>query len=307
MTATVPFLDLKAAYTELADDIDAAVARVVRSGHYIGGPEVERFETAFAAYCQADHCIGVGNGLDALRLVLEAMKIGAGDESSCRRTPSSPPGWRSRRPARRRCRWSPIRHVQHRSVANRAAIGPRTRAIMPVHLYGQPADLGPILEVARRHGQRVIEDAAQAQAHATAAVGSARTPTRSAGASTPARTSARSATPARSPPTMPSSPRGLRMLGNYGSSVKYVHELQGVNSRLDPIQAAVLGVKLAWLDTWNDRRRAIAARYLDALPRESLVLPGVSDWPSRSGTCSSFVTATGTRCRSGSPRWASAR
>lgn len=160
---TVPFLDLHAAYLELQDELDAAYRRVVDSGWYILGEEVERFESELAAYCDADHCIGVGNGLDALHLILRAYGIGPGDEiivpsntyiatwlavSQVGATPVPV------EPDERTYNIDPAR-VE-------AAITPRTRAMMPVHLYGQPADLDPILDIARRHGLKVIEDAAQA-------------------------------------------------------------------------------------------------------------------------------------------------
>ncbi len=279
MTTDVPFLDLHAAYVELRADIDAAVARVLQSGHYVGGPEVERFEAAFAAYCGARECIGVGNGLDALRLVLAAMDIGPGDEVI---VPSNT----------FIATWLAVAQVGAVPVPVEpdpvtfnidparieAAVTPRTRAIMPVHLYGQPADLDPILAIARRRGLRVIEDAAQAQgaryrgrrigAHGDAVCWSFY-PGKNLGAlgDAGAVTTDDAELAER-----------LRMLRNYGSRTKYVHELAGVNSRLDPIQAAVLGVKLAHLDDWNARRRAIAARYLDALRGTALLLPTVPDW-----------------------------
>jgi len=160
---TVPFLDLHAAYLELQDELDAAYRRVVDSGWYILGEEVERFESELAAYCDADHCIGVGNGLDALHLILRAYGIGPGDEIIA---PSNTyiATWLAVsqvgaipvpvEPDERTYNIDPAR-VE-------AAITPRTRAMMPVHLYGQPADLDPILDIARRHGLKVIEDAAQA-------------------------------------------------------------------------------------------------------------------------------------------------
>lgn len=279
MTDAVPFLDLRAAYLELRAGIDAAVARVLDSGHYVGGPEVERFEAEYAAYCEARECVGVGNGLDALRLVLAALEIGPGDEVL---VPSNTfiATWLAVaqvgavpvpvEPDPATCNIDPARIE--------AAITPRTRAIVPVHLYGQPADLDPILAIARRRGLRVVEDAAQAQgaryrgrrigAHGDAVCWSFY-PGKNLGAlgDAGAITTDDAALAQR-----------LRMLRNYGSRTKYVHEAAGVNSRLDPIQAAVLGVKLARLDDWNARRRAVAARYLDGLHGTGLVLPTVPDW-----------------------------
>ena len=279
MTLTVPFLDLRAAYLELREDIDAAVARVLDSGHYVGGAEVERFEADFARYCESRECIGVGNGLDALRLALMALDVGPGDEVI---VPSNT----------FIATWLAVAQVGATPVPVEpdpatytldparieAAIGPRTRAIVPVHLYGLPADLDPILAIARRHGLRVIEDAAQSQgaryrgrrigAHGDAVCWSFY-PGKNLGAlgDAGAITTDDAALAER-----------LRMLRNYGSRTKYVHALAGLNSRLDPIQAAVLGVKLERLDAWNERRRRIASAYLEALRGLPLRLPSVPDW-----------------------------
>jgi dTDP-4-amino-4,6-dideoxygalactose transaminase len=279
MTTPVPFLDLHAAYAELRAGIDAAVARVLDSGHYVGGPEVEGFESAFAAYCDARECIGVGNGLDALRLALVAMQVGPGDEVI---VPSNTfiATWL----AVEQVGATPVPVEPDPSTCNidpariEAAIGPRTKAIVPVHLYGQPADLDPILAVARRHGLKVIEDAAQAQgaryrgrrigAHGDAVCWSFY-PGKNLGALGDAGAITTDD---------PALAERLRMLRNYGSRTKYVHELAGTNSRLDPIQAAILAVKLERLDDWNARRADIAAAYRDALKDAPLVLPAVPEW-----------------------------
>jgi dTDP-4-amino-4,6-dideoxygalactose transaminase len=279
MNATVPFLDLSAAYSELAGDIDAAVMRVLHSGYYIGGPEVERFEAAFARYCEAQTCIGVGNGLDALHLVLVAMGIGPGDEVI---VPSNTfiATWL----AVAQVGAVPVPVEPDPQTYNidpariEAAITSRTKVIIPVHLYGQPADLDPIMAIARRNGLRVLEDAAQAQgarykgrrigAHGDAVAWSFY-PGKNLGAlgDAGAVTTSDPALAAR-----------IKMLRNYGSSTKYVHEMPGYNSRLDPIQAAVLSVKLDHLDAWNGRRRTIAAAYRDALRASGLQLPAVPEW-----------------------------
>jgi dTDP-4-amino-4,6-dideoxygalactose transaminase len=275
----VPFLDLAAPYAELREDIDAATARAVASGWYILGPEVARFETDFAAFCGAAEAVGVGNGLDALILALRAAEIGAGDEVI---VPSNTFV----------ATWLAVTEVGARPVPVEpdpatcnidpdrieAAITPRTRAILPVHLYGQPADLDPILEIATRHGVRVIEDAAQAHG--------ARYRGRRIGAH--GDMTCWSFYPGKNLGAMgdaggittddPALAERLRMLRNYGSREKYVNEVAGLNSRLDPIQAAILGVKLARLDAWTERRRAIAARYLEGLADTGLILPHVPDF-----------------------------
>jgi dTDP-4-amino-4,6-dideoxygalactose transaminase len=275
----VPFLDLKAAYLELKNEIDAAVARVLASGWYILGEEVEAFESEFAAYCEAQHTIGVGNGLDALHLALRAMEVGPGDEVI---VPSNT----------YIATWFAVSHAGAKPVPVEplettynldpgkieAAITEHTKAILPVHLYGQPADLDPILQVARRHGLRVLEDAAQAHgarykgkrigSHGDAVAWSFY-PGKNLGAmgdggavTTNDKTIA----------------ERIRLLRNYGSSEKYVNDERGFNSRLDPLQAAILQVKLRHLDDWNDRRRFIAAQYMGELKDGNLNLPKVSNW-----------------------------
>lgn len=275
----IPFLDLGAAYRALQPEIDAAIKRVLDSGVYILGPEVEAFETDWAAYCQADHAVGLANGLDALNLALRALDVVEGDEVivpsntyiatwlavtavGARPVPVEP---------------DPVTHnIDPAKLA--AAITPATRVIMPVHLYGQPADLDPILAIARQHGIAVVEDAAQAHgarykgrrigAHGDMVCWSFY-PGKNLGAlgDGGAITTNRADLADR-----------LRLLRNYGSRVKYVNEVQGINSRLDPLQAAVLRSKLLHLDAWTAHRRAIAAAYGEGLRDSGLILPYVPDW-----------------------------
>ncbi|MGC8733178.1 MAG: DegT/DnrJ/EryC1/StrS family aminotransferase [Halothiobacillaceae bacterium] len=282
----VPFLDLLAATQELRTEIDAAIKRVLDSGHYILGPEVEQFEAEFATYCEARHCIGVANGLDALHLALRAMDVGPGDEVI---VPSNTyiATWL----AVSQCGATPVAVEPRDDTCNldpggiEAAITPHTKVILPVHLYGQPADLDPILTIAREHCLRVLEDAAQAHgarykgrrigAHGDAVAWSFY-PGKNLGAlgdggavtSDDAQLADR-----------------IRVLRNYGSKVKYINLEPGFNSRLDPMQAAVLRAKLKYLDAWNDRRRAIAAYYIEQLdpqaqrdPAQKLILPFVPEW-----------------------------
>lgn len=276
---TIPFLDLQATYAELQAEIDGAVARVLASGWYIGGPEVATFEQNFARYCQTDHCIGVGNGLDALHLILRALDVGPGDEvivasntfiatllavDLVGATPvlaEPDPRTHNLDPAR----------VE-------AAITTRTRVIMPTHLYGQPADLDPLLAIARAHGLYLVEDAAQAHGaeykgrrlggHGDAVAWSFY-PGKNLGAfgDGGAVTTGNADLAER-----------VRLFANYGSQQKYVHEVKGMNSRLDPIQATILDVKLRHLDNWNERRRAIAAIYNDLLADSGVECPHVPNW-----------------------------
>lgn len=275
----IPFLDVGAAYKELKPEIDAAIARVLDSGWYILGPEVESFEAEWATYCEAEHAVGVANGLDALHLALLAMGVGPGDEVI---VPSNTyiATWL----AVSQCGATPVPVEPVEATYNidpsliEAAITPRTKAILPVHLYGQPADLDPILVLARKHGLRVLEDAAQAHG--------ARYKGKRIGAH--GDVVAWSFYPGKNLGALgdggavttndPEIADRIRVLRNYGSRVKYVNEVKGFNSRLDPIQAAVLRVKLRCLDEWNGRRKRIAEAYLKELAGSGLVLPVVPEW-----------------------------
>ncbi len=276
----IVFLDMKSAYTELKPELDAAYARVMESGWFVLGKEVEAFEAEYAAFCGTKHCVGLGNGLEALELCLRAWNLGSGDEVivpsntyiatwlavtatdativPVEPTPAEP-------------------NIDPDRIA--AAITSRTRAIMPVHLYGEPADMDAIMALAAKHGLKVIEDVAQAQGskvrgRRAGALGHAGAhsffPTKNIGAygdggavtTDDAKLADR-----------------LRVLRNYGSKVKYVNIERGFNSRLDEMQAAFLRAKLKHLDAWNERRRAIAARYDDTLAGiPGLGLPRAPQW-----------------------------
>jgi dTDP-4-amino-4,6-dideoxygalactose transaminase len=275
----VPFLDLQASYIELQPEIDAALKRVLASGLYILGEEVDAFEQEYSAYCEAKHCVGVANGLDALHLALVALGVGPGDEVI---VPSNTfiATWL----AVSLCGATPIPvepneltyNIDHNLIE--AAITPRCKVIIPVHLYGQPADIDPILKVAQKYGLRVLEDGAQAHgarykgkrigAHSDVVAWSFY-PGKNLGAYGDAGAITTND---------PEIENRIRMLRNYGSRKKYVNEIRGFNSRLDPLQAAALRVKLRHLDQWNELRRAIASRYLNGLTQTNLVLPFVPDW-----------------------------
>lgn len=276
---SVLFLDLKAPYLELQLEIDAAIKRVLDSGWYVLGEEVDAFEQEYAIYCDAKHCVGLANGLDAMHLALLALDVGAGDEVI---VPSNTfiATWL----AVSQCGAKPVPVEPVGATYNldprqiEAAITQRTKAIIPVHLYGQPADLDPILTTARKHSLKVLEDAAQAHGacykgkriggHGDVVAWSFY-PGKNLGAlgDGGAITTNDKEIADR-----------LRMLRNYGSRVKYVNEVRGYNSRLDPIQAAVLRVKLKYLDEWNARRTEIVSRYNTMLA--DLTLPAVSEWAS---------------------------
>lgn len=243
-------------------------------GWYIGGAETEAFETEWASYCGAAHAVGVANGLDALVLSLRALNIGEGDEVI---VPSHTFV----------ATWLAVSAVGAKPVPVEpdplsynidparilSAITPRTRAIIPVHLYGQPADLDPILDIAKSNGLSVIEDAAQAHG--------ARYKGRRIGGHGdivcwsfyPGKNLGALGDGGGITTNRADLAEKIRMLGNYGSREKYVHELAGTNSRLDPIQAAVLRVKLHHLDAWTAQRRSLAAEYAIALQDSGLILP----------------------------------
>jgi dTDP-4-amino-4,6-dideoxygalactose transaminase len=276
---SVPFLDLGRLHATIRERLDAAYQRVVDAGFFIMGAELEAFEAEFAGYCGVKHCIGVGNGLEAIHLLLRAYGIGPGDEVI---VPSNTfiATWF----AVSECGAVPV-PVEPRADTHNldpaligGAITSRTRAIIPVHLYGQPADMDPINAVAAKHRLVVIEDAAQAHG--------ARYRGRRAGSLGHA--AATSFYPAKNLGALGDGgavltndsaiAQTVRRLRNYGSDVKYRHDVAGQNSRLDELQAALLRVKLGVLDQWNDQRRAVADRYSDLLAGSVAGLPFVPDF-----------------------------
>lgn len=276
---TIPFLDLKTPHFELRTELENAFDRTLNSGWYIHGNECKLFEQEFAAYCEAQHCIGVGNGLDALHLILRAYGIGEGDEVI---VPSNTyiATWLAASYAGA----TPVPVEPDARTYNidpaliEAAITPRTKAIMAVHLYGQPADMDPINAIAQKHGLKVIEDAAQAHGARYKgrrvgtlgdAAGFSFYPGKNLGAiGDGGAVTTNDAALAQK----------VRELGNYGSKVKYHNEVKGYNSRLDELQAAFLREKLKVLDAWNEKRKHIAADYLQQLDGNKLGLPYVPEW-----------------------------
>lgn len=277
----IPFLDLKAPYVELKSEIDVAVARVMNSGWFIGGAEVEQFELEFANYCEAAHAIGVANGLDALHLALLAMGVGPGDEVI---VPSNTyiATWL----AVSQCGARPVPIEPDPQTFNinplgiEAAITARTRVILPVHLYGQPADLDPIIAIARRHNLRVLEDAAQAHGarHKGKRIGGHGDAV--AWSFYPGKNLGAMGDGGAVTTNDPELADRIKLLRNYGSPVKYINEVKGFNSRLDPLQAAILRVKLEHLDEWNERRAASVLQYQHGLTDCGFTLPIVPTWVS---------------------------
>ncbi len=276
---SIKFLDLQSGYFELKTEIDEAVNNVLSSGMYVLGNEVDSFEKEWANYCDADYGVGVGNGLDALHLSLLALDVGPGDEVI---VPSNTyiATWL----AVSQCGATPVPVEPEENTYNidplliENAITEKTKVILPVHLYGQPADIDPILKIAKRHGLFVLEDAAQCHgarykgkpigSHGDAVTWSFY-PGKNLGAIGDAG--------AVTTNNLKIAER-IKVLRNYGSERKYVNSFKGHNSRLDPIQATALRVKLKVLDKWTARRREVASRYLDMLSDSQLILPFVPDW-----------------------------
>lgn len=277
--STPPFLDLRALNLRHRAEFHQTLDRVLDSGRFIHGIELESFESEFAAYCGVDHCVGVGSGLDALHLTLRAWGIGPGDEvivpsNTCIAT------------------WLAVSHagaipvpVEPRldtynmdSNLLGKAITPRTRAIVAVHLYGQPADMDPIITIAHRRGIRILEDAAQAhgaryRGRRVGSLGDAAGfsfyPSKNLGALGDGGAVTTNDT---------ALAEGVRSLRNYGSSKKHYNEQIGFNTRLDELQAALLRIKLKSLDDDNARRGDLAARLLEGLVDADVVLPKVPSW-----------------------------
>lgn len=275
----VHFLDLQGLHHEIREPLSEAFNRVLDSGRFVLGSELEAFEAEFALYSEAKYCVGVGNGLDALALLLRAYGIGEGDEvlvpsntfiatwlavSQCGATPV------------------PVEPNPHtyNIDANRVAtsITSRTRAIIPVHLYGQPADMDAIIKLARQFRLIVIEDAAQShgakyKGKRVGCLGDA---------------AATSFYPGKNLGALgdggailtndASIAEKARLLRNYGSQVKYKHDRVGYNSRLDEMQAAFLRVKLSLLDEWNAKRSNIAGMYNKLIFDTNIILPDVAEW-----------------------------
>jgi dTDP-4-amino-4,6-dideoxygalactose transaminase len=272
----IPLVDLRLQYMQIRDEIDTAIDTILANTNFIGGKEVSSFEAEYAAFCETKACVGVANGTDALYLTLRALGIGPGDE---------------------------VITVAHTFIATaeaisltgaqpvfvdvcpdtllmdpnalESAINPHSRAVIPVHLYGQSCEMDLILEMAHSRGLKVIEDAAQAhgarwQGRRVGSIGDVACfsfyPGKNLGAYGDG-----GAVVSQDQDLI----HRIRMLANHGRREKYTHEIVGVNSRLDSLQAAILRVKLHYLETWNASRRLLAAQYFTTLSKGSLVLPVV--------------------------------
>lgn len=274
----VPFVDLKAQYAALKPELDSAIQDVLVRCDFIFGKDVAAFEEEFARYCDAAHAIGVSTGTDALRLALLAAGIGPGDEViTAANTFIATTEAISQVGATFRLVDVDTRTFNMEPGEVDAAVTPRTKALLPVHLYGQPADMDPILAVAQRRGLLVIEDACQAHG--------ARYKGRRAGSMGdlaafsfyPAKNLGAYGDAGAVVTHSPDLARQVRLLQNHGQKSKYEHVTEGYCNRLDTIQAAVLRVKLRYLDDWNARRRQVAAWYDERLADLPVVRPSVAD------------------------------
>ncbi len=270
----IQFLNIVSTYTELQREIDAAVSRVLKRGWFILGEEVENFEKEFAAYCGAKYCCAVSNGLDALNLSLKAHRFGYGDEVIV--------------PAHTFiATWLAVSNLNAKVVPVDIeeqsfnidpflitdAVTEKTKAIFPVHLYGQSANMDGVMKIAEKYNLIVIEDAAQAHGarYKNKIIGSL------------GNTTCFSFYPGKNLGAFGDGGaivtddeeiyQKVKMLSNYGSAEKYVHDVKGVNCRLDELQAAVLRVKLKYLNEWNERRKTIAERYLQEIHNAFVSLP----------------------------------
>ncbi len=270
----VPFLDVGATYTEIRAEIDRSIARVLDSGWFLLGESLAAFEREFARRCGVAHCVGVGSGLDALVLILRAADIGPGDEVlvpantfvatwlAVTYVGATPVGVEP----------DPESYNMDPSDAARR-ITDRTRAVIPVHLYGQPAEMDALRTLCDQHGLRLFEDAAQAHGATYRGRPAGSLSDAAAWSFYPGKNLGAFGDGGAVTTNDDALAERISVLRNYGSRVKYVHDELGMNSRLDEIQSAVLLTKLAHLDEWNARRRAIAARYRDELAGAPLQLP----------------------------------
>ena len=270
----IPLVDLKKQYKNIQSEIDEAISKVISQSAFIGGSYVESFEAAFSAFCKVKHCIGVGNGTDALFLALRAIDVGRGDEvitvansfiatSEAITMTGAKVVFVDINPA--------TYNINTDEVEKK--ITTKTKAIVPVHLYGQPADMEPLLRIADQHGLKIIEDAAQAhgamyKGRMVGSFGDAACFSFYPGKNLGAYGDGGAVVTNNHELAIK-----VRMLANHGRIDKYDHEIEGVNSRLDGLQAAILAVKLKHLPTWSEQRRRNAQLYNQYLEKTPVILP----------------------------------
>lgn len=279
MSMNIPFVSFKPLERELDTELRAAFERVYTNSWYIEGKEDEKFEVAFAEYCESKYCVGTGNGLDSLMLALKALGISSGDEVIVPSNTYIATALAVTYVGAKPIFVEPdIRTFDVDPNRIEEAITSKTKAIMPVHLYGQPCDMEPIVEIAKKHNLYIVEDCAQAHGATYKgkkigsfgdAAGFSFYPGKNLGALGDA-----GATVTNSKELADK----VRALGNYGSDYKYHHIYQGNNSRLDEMQAAFLAAKLPILDKVNENRRATAKKYLEGIKNKEVILPYVPEY-----------------------------
>ncbi|MCC6335884.1 MAG: DegT/DnrJ/EryC1/StrS family aminotransferase [Myxococcales bacterium] len=261
MSGAIPLVDLKTNYRSIEAEVRAAVDRVLDSGQYILGPEVETFEREYAAFAGVKHCVGVANGTDAVELVVRAAGLTRHDEVLVPANSFVASALAVERAGAKvklvDCTWDSLLDVE----ACEARHGPDVRAVMPVHLFGQCADLEAVAAYAHKHGLVVLEDAAQSQGASRNGRGAGSVGLGAGTSFYPGKNLGAYGDAGAVLTQDDAFARKVRALRNYGSEVKYSHPETGFNSRLDPVQAAVLRVKLKHLGRWNEQRRAAARRY----------------------------------------------
>ena len=273
-TVAVPFVDLKAQYASIKPEIDAAMAAVIADTAFVGGPFVKAFEEAFAKYCGVAHCVGVANGTDALFIALRALGIGPGDEvitvansfvatSEAIKMAGAQVAFVDIDPA--------TMNIDVWQIEEK--ITPRTKAIIPVHLYGQPADMAPIRALADKHGLRIVGDAAQAHGSLYRGRPIAQLADITCYSFYPGKNLGAYGDAGALVTDNAEWASSARMFANHGRTKKYDHDFEGVNSRLDGLQAAILNVKLRHLDRWSEGRRRNARLYNEVLAGSGLVTP----------------------------------
>ncbi len=270
----IPMLDLVAQYEQLRGEMLPAIEEVLCGAHFILGEEVDLFEDRFASFCGTDHCVGLSSGTEALHLSLRALGIGPGDEvitvANTFAATAFAIAYTGATPVFVDA--DPVDYNIDVNLIERA-VTPRTKAIIPVHLYGQPADMNAILAIAQKYNLKVVEDACQAHGamygnRRVGSLGDAACFSFYPGKNLGAYGDGGSVVT-----NDPALAEQLRLLRNYGQRVKNEHSMLGFNSRLDTLQAAVLQVKLNYLDEWNEKRRAVAQRYNELLADSEVVVP----------------------------------
>jgi dTDP-4-amino-4,6-dideoxygalactose transaminase len=275
---SIPLVDLKVQYESIKRDIDATIASVIAQSSFIGGTFVKKFEDEFARYCGVDHCVGVANGTDALFVALRALGVGPGDEVITVANTFIATA-EAIKMAGAQVVFVDINPTTYGIDVERIEekITSRTKAIIPVHLYGQPADMDPILALARKHGLKVVGDAAQAHGAHYKGRPIAKLADITCFSFYPGKNLGAYGDAGALVTADEQLAAKARMFANHGRAKKYDHDFEGINSRLDGIQAAILSVKLAHLDRWTEGRRSNAYKYNEALQGVKLVTPREMD------------------------------